>query len=137
MSDTEGVKAFDPADHLTEQSEEVQEIARKFSRMRENNQRIQTKLVQQGVTLDIAGARVEFIMAQLIALGLITQEQYWQIQLDWQLNLRHQLSEVREQVAAQVTKMQQRQQAAQRPQLLVPDHVADSGGKGKIIVPGQ
>jgi hypothetical protein len=83
--------------------EEIAALAKRCEAIRQNNAHNVTQMERIGVVFDLAITRVEHLMGSLVDLGIITDEQYWALNLEWEESLQRQLknadSKIREQLA--------------------------------------
>ena len=106
--------------------EELKPIAGECIGLRQANSVLMSRLESVGVNIEVANAHLEFIMEALVLEGVLTLEQKWRMDLEWEKNLNGQLKKAEEKVINMMEA--QRRKAAQT--LAVP-------AEKRLIVPGQ
>lgn len=96
---------------------DVQPIAIEVERIRTSNAKIVEEIEAQGAEIDLVTARLEHVMNSLVELGVITEKQMWEMQLDWEKALAAQIKPIRERFRAAV---REAQIEARKPKLIVP-----------------
>jgi hypothetical protein len=96
--------------------------------LRGANVRTRRGLEQYGVSFELTAAKVEFMFRKLFDMGLITDDQLWQMHVDWELELQEQLDNAKHQIESQL-----RQQATAQG---MPDPTKNRPSESGLIVPG-
>jgi len=97
--------------------------------LRGANVRTRKGLEQWGVSFELTAAKVEFMFRKLFEMELITDEQLWQMHVDWELELQEQLHNAKQQIESQL-----RQQAIAQG---LPDPTKNQKSESGLIVPGS
>lgn len=99
----------------------TQAVANKAQGFREQNAILAGKIETLGGAVDVGPARLEHLMGQLVGLGILTEHAMWEINLDWERNLRPQLKNIHDKLAALAAEQAAAVRAeAARPKLIVP-----------------
>lgn len=96
---------------------ETQKVAVKAQGLREQNANMAGQIEQMGAGIDVAAARQEHLLNQLVSLGVITEHAMWEINLDWEQSLRPQLKSILDRLGKAQSAAAQ---AAARPKLIIP-----------------
>lgn len=72
--------------------DDVQAIARKSQKLRDENSARISRLESMGVGVEVNNARIEHFMDKLVDAGVLTDEQLWAMCLDWEDNLSTQIA---------------------------------------------
>lgn len=83
---------------LSDLPEEVRAKALKSQRLHEVNSQLVTEIQTLGGGVDLVAAMIEHFMASMVEFGVLTQEQFWDSRLSWEMQLKPQLIEVRDRV---------------------------------------
>lgn len=108
------------SNYLDSLPEETRRKAVYAQQMREKNSNTATAIEQMGAGVEISSARIDHLIQSLVDLGIVTEEQRWEEEAEWQKHLNVQLRDYHQ----RVTEMRQAAKAqAKRPQLILPPHV--------------
>ncbi len=77
--------------------------------IRERNSNRVAEIESLGVVLDLSVARMEHLMSGLLAMGVLSMDQFLALQKDWELTLRKQSQDILQQRKAQYAEELQRQ----------------------------
>lgn len=107
----------DPFTPLEDLPEDVQQVAMEAQRLRQANANNIGFIEKNGGGIEIASARTEHLVASLVHMGVITVDQMWQINRDWERSLFVQVKESRRSLEAMI---EARRQEAAKPKLYIP-----------------
>jgi hypothetical protein len=93
---------------------EVRSIAKRAQKLRESNSGRIGRLESMGVGIEVVNARLEHFMNKLIDAGVLTDDQVWAINLEWEESLAEQILGMEKKVEAVAKKQREmvRQQIA-------------------------
>jgi hypothetical protein len=78
--------------------EELRPLAKRVLKKRWDNHKRVGRLEQQGTSLDLSIARLEFTLQQLVCQGILTQEQLLDMAWEWEENMALQLAQIEDTV---------------------------------------
>ena len=93
---------------------ETRVVATKAAGLRVSNANMVREIESLGGGVDVLSARVEHFLVTLANLGVITDDQLWNINLDWEQTLRPQLQDLLGQVRAAKANEQRLLESKQR-----------------------
>jgi hypothetical protein len=106
-------RSFDMPD-VSELSEEDRQLAIYAMQMRDKNAEAIGEIERLGSGVDLSSAKSEHILNALVHLGVITETQRWEIEVDWERKLNVQLKAMRARLNEIIHA--QREQAKKPPQ---------------------
>lgn len=74
---------------------ETQDLARRVLAMRTTNNKMKNEIERLGGGIDTSEARLDFTLAALCRIGLITSQQVWEINYAWEDTARPQIRAMR------------------------------------------
>jgi hypothetical protein len=114
---------------LENMDEELKIVAKRASGVARANAELMTELEKRGLGFDISSAKLEFFLGELVNIGVITMEQYWNTVLLWETSLQEQLREAERRMRHAIAAMQE-QAKNDLSALIKPEDK-------KLIVPGR
>lgn len=108
----------------------------KIRSTRQRNSELAAEIESMGRPVDVALARTEHFIDNLVREGILPQETYIRINLDWEEHLNSKLKEIKEAVEARLREMQRQQRLQMKEAAKRLNEVAKAqAGKQSIIVP--
>lgn len=110
---------------------EVRGIAKRSQKLREQNSGRIKRLESMGVPIEVVNARLEHFMDKLCDAGILTDDQVWAINLEWEESLADQIGLIE----ARLVEAAKKQREAVRQNIITPNAGGIHLPNGQVIRP--
>lgn len=105
----------------------LEDLQKKAYNLRRDNSRIMGRLERRGISPEITLARIEHLLKWMVKIDLLSEQDLWKMNLDWELDLNNQLCKIEARIIEAEATMRERKK--HRPVTVVRSPLLGPDGK--------